>query len=164
MLAAAAAGEEGVKEKPPCPPGLQHTWMRKKKGLRLHKSSCVSPCPPCPLLAPPKGSATDSGVRLSGGVRTHAPRGLQRGAELVRKRVHLCSAYIPSEASETRTAGRAAPSRALPSLPIFSHPRQKIASQLEAAERDLEFRRAPQPIDYWACGVLTLPFFTLCYF
>lgn len=79
---------------------------------------------------------------------------------LVRKRVHLSSAYIPSEASETRTPGPAAPAPALPSLTIFSQPRQKIARQLEAAEQDLEFNRSSQPIDYWSCRVLTLAFFS----
>lgn len=140
-----------------------------------------SPTPPPPSSPPPPppGWGGGGGCQPGLGVRRDTQAqpgeegggvsrlGVGGGVELVRKRVHLSSAYIPSEASETRTPGRVAPSRVLPSLPIFSQPRQKIACQLEAAEQYLEFNRSSQPIDYWSCRVLTLPFFfffSLCYF
>lgn len=158
------------------------------------RSACAPPHPhPPPLLphplpntpssffppTPPPGMGGGGGCQPGLGVRRDTQAqpgeegggvsrlGVGGGVELVRKRVHLSSAYIPSEASETRTPGRVAPSRVLPSLPIFSQPRQKIACQLEAAEQYLEFNRSSQPIDYWSCRVLTLPFFfffSLCYF
>lgn len=121
-------------------------------------SACAPPFPPPPPCHPP-GGQPGLGVRLRGDA--HGWGGWRReGGALVRTRVHLSSAYIPNEASQTRTPGRAAPAPALPSLTIFSQPRQKIARQLEPAEQGLEFNRSSQPIDYWSCRVLTLPFFS----